>query len=136
MLYQVSLTIPANTPTDKPVETSIEIKEQILVRVGTHFPPGCCHLPYVAIYYGRKQIWPAEIGEWISGDSVTIWDDCFIRLPDRPTKLIVKGYNLDIAYKHTITFYFSALPYKVAMIGRILATISEKLGRLLKAIGV
>jgi len=136
MLYQVSLTIPANTPVDNPVEKSIKIEEQVLVRIGVHFPRGCCHLPYVAIFYGYKQIWPSEKGEWLSGDNVTIWDDCLIRLPDKPTELRLLGYNEDEAFDHTITFYLSALPYKAAMIGRILAAISEKLSRLLKLVGV
>jgi len=134
MLYQVSLTIPANTPANKPVQTTIEIVEQVLVRIGVHFPPGCFHLPYVAIFYGRKQIWPSEKGEWVSSDAITIWDEVLIRLPDKPTKLIMKGYNLDDTYEHTITFYFSALPYRAAMIGRILASISDKLSKLVKAL--
>jgi len=135
VLYQVSLTIPANTPADRPVEKTINVEEQVLVKIGAHFPRGCCKLPHAAIYYGRLQIWPSTEGEWVSGDDVTIWEDCFIRLPDHPTRLTLRGYNEDVAFGHTVTLYLSALPYKVAMVGRILAGISEKLARLLKLVG-
>jgi len=112
MLYQISLTIPANTLVNEPVQTTIEIKEDYLWKIGIHFPSGCVGMVKIAIYYGRKQIWPSEKGEWVAGDDVTIWDEPYIRLPDKPTKLICKGVSTGTSYDHTIRFYFHALPRK------------------------
>jgi len=63
MLYPKSLTIPANTPSDKPVETTIVIKDPVVTRLGVHFPAGCHALVHVAVFYGRLQIWTAKEGD-------------------------------------------------------------------------
>jgi len=136
MLYQVSLTIPANTPKTDPASKTIRIHEPVLYRIGAHFPPGCCHLPYVAIYYGHVQLWPSREGEWVSGDNVTIWDDPYLEFKDYPYELILKGYNEDTAFSHTITFYLCALERPLALWALALARLAYMFERFFDLIGI
>jgi len=115
VLYQKTLTVPANTPATAPVETTIVVKHPVIIRLGVHFPPGCAGMVRVAVFYGKLQIWPAKEGEWVSGDAVTIWGEPFLELPERETTLTLKGHSPGTSYDHTITFYFIALQRRIAL---------------------
>jgi len=115
MLYQVSLTVPANTPSDKPVETRIIIKHPVITKLGVLFPRGCMGMVHASVYYGDMQLWPAKEGEWIKGEGTTVWDEPFLPLPEERTKLRLLGCSPGTAYDHTITFYIIALPRVIAL---------------------
>jgi len=136
MLYQVSLTIPANTPADRPAITTIEIEEPYLQKIGVHFPAGCVGMVKAVIFYGNLQLWPAKEGEWVSGDDITIWDTPYIRLPEKPTKLICKGCSPGTTYDHRITFYFIALPKEYVVWMKALGRLVGAFMRFFRIIGM
>jgi len=115
MIYQKSLTVPANTPSDAPVETTIVVKHRVITKLGVLFPRGCMGMVRVSVFYGNLQIWPAKEGEWISGEGATIWDEPFLTLPEAETTLRLIGCSPGTTYEHTITFYIIALPRVIAL---------------------
>jgi len=115
MLYTKTLAIPANTPSDSPVETTIMVKHPVITRLGVHFPLGCVGMVKGAVFYGVLQIWPSKEGEWLKGDDVTIWDEPFFELPEKETTLILKGCSPNTSYDHNVTFYIIALPRVIAL---------------------
>jgi len=134
MLYQKTLTVPANTPSDAPVETTIVVKDPVIVRLGVFFPPGCAGMVKVAVFYGRLQIWPSKEGEWLRGDGTTIWGEPFFELPEKETTLTLKGCSPNTLYNHDVTFYIIALPRHVALwmigISRLVAALETFLAEL------
>jgi len=127
MLYQKTLTVPANTPIDAPAETTIVVKHPVVTRLGVHFPPGCMGMVWVAVFYGRLQIWPSKEGEWLRGEAVTTWDEPFIELPEKETTLTLKGYSPNTWYDHDVTFYIIALPRTVALWMMVVARLAQLL---------
>jgi len=108
MLYVVKLTVPANTPKTKPTRAEIKVHEDMLTRVEAYFPPGCMGLVGSALYYGRMMVWPSREGEWVIGDAETVKDDFMYHLPEKPCKLIVKAYNEDTTFSHSVIWRLSA----------------------------
>jgi len=136
MLYQKSLTVPADTPEDKPVEVKITVKHPVIRRLGVHFPPGCHLMVKVAVFYGKYQIFPAKEGDWCSGDNTTVWDEFYFEVPEKETDLTLKGCSPKTDYKHTITFYIIATPREVPVYAAGLGRLIKLFERLLRIFGV
>jgi len=107
-LYVVKLQIPANTPVNSPVTATVEIEEDILVRLTALFPPGCLGQVGTSLFYGLKQIWPLPEGSWLVGDGEPVTSEERIELPEVPCELTVKGYNVDPDYDHTVFWRITA----------------------------
>jgi len=135
LLYQKTLNVPADTPSDAPIETTIVVKDPVVVRLGAFFPPGCAGMVKVAVFYGKLQIWPSKEGEWLRGDSTTIWGEPFFELPEKETTLTLKGCSPNTWYDHDVTFYIVALPRIVALwmigISRLVAFLEGIFARLI-----
>jgi len=102
MLYVVNITVPANTPRDKPIEKEIEIKEPILKRISCFFPPGVCCLAGFRVLYGTEQIFPQPKDEYVVGHSETVVGEVYFQLPEVPCKLRIQAFNEDTKYPHTL----------------------------------
>jgi len=100
-VYEVSLTIPANTPEDAPVEKKLEIEGAVLDRIHTLIPAGHCALARLAIFYGIKQLFPYETGTWLRGDDESFSLRLNWPLPELTTTITLKGWNEDTIYDHT-----------------------------------
>jgi len=136
MLYTKTLTIPANTPSVSPVETTVVVKDPVIVRLGVFFPPGCAGMVKVAVFYGKLQIWPSKKGKWVSGNNVTIWDEPFFELPEKETTLTLKGYSPNTSYDHDITFYIIAQERVIALWMKGIAKLVDTLTYFLKVVGI
>ena len=102
MLYCIELTVPPNTPKNEAVTKRITIEKPVIKRVSIYFPPGVACLTKVAIFFGEQQIFPSTQGEWVTGHAESIVDEPNIVIQDVPNQIIIKGYNLDTQYSHTI----------------------------------
>ena len=101
MIYTFVITVPAKTSLDAPLTQRITVKGEILTQVSLLIPPGHMALAGLQIYYGDKQLIPANEGSWLMGDGESIsWPE-YIELPEPETTLIVKAYNDDEVYSHT-----------------------------------
>lgn len=106
MLFQVKLTIPANTPINNPVRETITMLPGVISAVKVGFPPGCTALAHIRILHKEVQIVPLPSGQWLAWDNfIYEWSEHY-QLEETPYSLILEGYNNDYLYSHTITCAF------------------------------
>jgi len=129
--YFAKLKIPANTPVDKPVTADVEVEGEVLAELAYLIPPGWSALAHFAIFYGIKQIYPAEAGTWVTGDDLYRSVPLRWRLPESPVNLTIKGYNEDDTYPHTVYLWLLTKPEEEALPWRILADFVKILKRLM-----
>jgi len=101
-VHEASLTVPANTPKDAPVQVDLEVEGDVVTKVDLHYPAGCHRMVGVTCFYGIKQLLPSEVGQWLYADDYVIslrpeWD-----MPERRVKLTFKGISPGTNYSHTI----------------------------------
>ncbi len=110
MLFQTEILVPANTPASAPVETRLPVYPGITQRIWAGFPKGCFGLAHMQIWHSGWQVWP-----WSPVQSFH-WNDYMFTFEDRypitvePLELIVRGWNLDDFYGHTLTFMCTIEP--------------------------
>jgi len=107
-VYEVSLTVPANTPEDAPVEKKLEIEGAILDKIHILIPPGHEALARLAIFYGIDQIFPYETGTWLRGDDESFPLRLNWPLPEPTTTITLKGWNEHTTYDHTFYLRLAA----------------------------
>ena len=79
----------------------IELEGDVITKVRIRFPPGPQGLLRVAFFYGIKQIFPYNEGEFFYGDNEVIeWEEYF-PFPETPLKLKIKLINDDDTYSHS-----------------------------------
>jgi len=101
-IYPVELTVPAGTTQDKPAEAEVEIEEYTVIRFDVFFPPGCHGLVNVAVFYGSEQIAPKPAGAALKGDNELLsWPEEW-HCPEKPTKLVFRGWAPNTMYPHTL----------------------------------
>jgi len=120
-VYEASLTVPANTPKDAPVQVDLEVEGDVATRVDLDYPAGCARMVGVACFYGIKQLWPSEVGQWFYADNYVVsfrpeWD-----MPERRVKLTFKGISPGTSYSHTIGLRVHTADLPAAKPWRILA---------------
>jgi len=104
-LYVATLTIPAGTPSNSPVTSTVTLYEEVLEQIIILIPPGHYALAGLRIYYGDEQLIPKPSGSWLRGDNVVIPVKMRWKLPERPTVLRLEGYNEDVKYQHSFYLY-------------------------------
>jgi len=119
--YEVSLTVPANTPEDAPVERALKIEGDVVTLAQVDFPYGCAHLVRAAFFYGIKQLWPSETGTWFRGTGTTkggkvLWD-----MPEPKVTLTLRGWSEDDTYDHELIFSIITEPAPAARPWKVLA---------------
>jgi len=114
---------------------SVELEEEVLLSVDCFFPPGCVDLVRVQVYYGKTQIAPKPPGAAFRGDGFKVVHPTWWRLPDSPTKLRIKGWNLDEEFQHTPLLFFTTQPLREAppipLARRVLRLLEKLLERIL-----
>jgi hypothetical protein len=114
VFYDYALTIPANTTAASPSELEISLTHGVIHRVEIEFPAGCAGLAHLAVFLREFQLFPTNPGrEFASDDHVIAFDDYF-EMFEPPHNLLLRGYNTDDTYSHTITVRIGVLPKDVA----------------------
>lgn len=103
MLYQVSLTIPANTPETEPVSERLTLTLGVSTRREVEFPDGCCGLVGAAVHHLGVQIVPWSHGIWVQSSGNVVVDDSPYPLTTPPYFFTLFAYNEDTVNEHTIT---------------------------------
>ena len=117
--YFTSLSIPANTPATAPAEKEIIIEGEILSEIAYLIPPGWSALARFALFYGIKQIYPEPEADWVTGDDVYKSVPIAWSMPESKLSLIIKGYNTDDTYPHSVYVWLltksevEAKPWKI-----------------------
>lgn len=103
MIFVEHLTIPAGTGETSPVSVNIPIIKGTITLVSVQFPPGVNALAHVKILWGLYQLFPSnEQGDFSTGGETVVWDEQ-IEITAEPLQLVMKGWNDDTTYDHTIT---------------------------------
>lgn len=115
MLYCDKITISPNTSKNNAISKEIVIQEDVITTVSVYFPPGHACLTGVAFFYGEEQIFPDKNYDWIRGNDESVNAQLYFIMPDVPGEIIVKAFNEDTTYSHTVYFRVEALPIEIAL---------------------
>jgi len=132
-IYPVSLTVPADTPSDRYARVDVDIRKAIITRYDVHFPAGCHGMVHITIWHGIKQIVPHEEGATLWGDDETVPIPEYWECPSDPTRLTIRGWSPGTHYDHTITVRIITMPPEKAYPGAILVDLWR---RFLRRVGV
>ena len=106
-MYLFSEIIPANTLKDNPVHTELVLDYGIIDQVIVNIPRGVFALAGFQVMQGNTQIFPANLGAWMTGDNLNQAFNIKIDLTNPPYVLQANYYNEDDTYEHTLTIQFS-----------------------------
>ena len=107
MFYEFSLVVPANTPVTSPVSLAAKLVPGTIDAVEIQFWAGQRGNVHVRILDRQHQLWPTNLGDWITSDAYTV---TFIEqyvLSEIPHTLHIHAYNEDTDYEHEIIVRFS-----------------------------
>jgi len=102
MIFQKTITTPANTSQANEQKTVFPVLNGLIYQFELQFPPGSFGLTRVRIKDGGHQVWPMENGEYFRGNDSTIkFDDLYLKLT-APYNFDVLTFNTDDIYEHEI----------------------------------
>lgn len=126
MLFQASITIPADTSQASPTTETLMIAHGIITKLMVRPRPGHAALAHLVILHHEHQIAPSTEGMDIHGDTAPIdWEE-YYESYQAPYELKLKGWNDDDTYEHTFDVFVAVLPRS--------ATIARALGTTLKGL--
>jgi len=101
MYYETRITIPKSTLQAAPVSETMLIHPGVLQAASVYFPPGCCGLAHVQVYYQAHLLFPTNPDAYFTGDDVLIeWPED-LEIIDPPYEFSILGWNDDDTYPHT-----------------------------------
>lgn len=104
MFFQAEIEVPPLTLPSAPIVTRLAIYPGVTTQEWVGFPRGCYGLAHMQIWHWGYQLWP-----WTPQTSFH-WDDYMFTFFDRfpiteePLELVIKTWNLDDTYPHTLLF--------------------------------
>lgn len=112
MLFEASITIPANTLSTAPTFETLKIAHGIISKLMVRPRPGHAALAHLVILHHEHQIAPSTEGMDLSGDAHSIdWEE-YYESYQPPYELKLKGWNDDDTYSHTFDVFVAVLPRK------------------------
>lgn len=102
----------------------------VLTDVVIHFPAGCFALVHVGAYDGLHQVFPTNPNGKYALDDYTLHIEDEYEMESGKSKLILKGWNEDEEFDHTIKVSFRIVPYELySPVYKVLAKILSVLER-------
>lgn len=130
MLFEASITIPANTSSSSPTTQILKIAHGIITKIMVRPRPGHAALAHMVILHHEHQIAPSTEGMDFSGDTFPIdWEE-YYESYQPPYELKLKGWNEDDTYSHTFDVFVAILPRKSIIAYQIADAIKGLLGML------
>lgn len=102
MLYQCTLTIPADTPVTAPESAILKLAAGVSTRREVRFPAGCQDTAHVRIFHGGWQIVPWTRYEWLHSNDETVVDESPYPVPVDLNYFTIYAYNEDPNNDHTV----------------------------------
>lgn len=96
------LTISKSTPITTPLTYIMPLPIGRINKLWVEFPRGCSGLVGIQIHRGIRQIFPLPDDVWLRSDNVVIPFAFSHVIKNEPYEVIIKGYNLDDTFQHTI----------------------------------
>ncbi len=105
MVYSVTITTDANTTKVNAKKTVLKLTKGLVWKIEIDFPPGCSGLLYTQIFDGSYQVFPASPGTAFHSDNQLIgFDDLYLKTSE-PFEFVIKTWNLDDTWPHTIQIH-------------------------------
>jgi hypothetical protein len=115
MRYSASVTIPANTTESDPHEEYLDVCFGTISQVFVLFPPGHAGLTHLQVFYQTRQIFPSTPGESFTGDDTQHVFEERQPILEVPHRLLLRAWNSDTTYEHTIYVGISVLAPEILM---------------------
>jgi hypothetical protein len=112
--YHFSVTVPAGTTEDSPVEQELKLTNGVIKYLGVGFPTGCKQQVKARIYDLEHQIFPANPDEPACWNGGIEGGEEHYKLEEGPYVLTVRAYAPAATVAHTITVFVLLLPVEVA----------------------
>jgi len=125
-VYSRVFTTPASTTKD----FQIIVEGDVITKVWIRFPPGSKGLLHVQIYYGLKQIWPYEEGQFFAGNDEIIEFEEYWELPESPCAFTVHCENYSTQYEHAVYVKMQTERKSVSLARRVADEIAHRLMRM------
>lgn len=130
MLFETSITIPANTASSNPTTVMLGIAHGIITKIMVRPRAGHQNLAHCAILHREHQIAPSTEGMDLHGEFFPIdWEE-YYESYQPPYELKIKGWNDDDTLPHTFTVYVVVLPRKAIIALSIVDAIKSVFGML------
>lgn len=109
MIYNNTITTPANTTEADPQETRITIEGEEIARLRIFFPFNSAGQHKIKVLHNIEQIYPRHTDEYFSGDNTVIDLPDDWQLPEKIVELKVLAWNTDDTYEHSCHIGFAVL---------------------------
>ena len=132
MLFEYSLTVPADRSEIDPAEVQMLAEPGTVTRLSCYFPAGCQRRVGAQILYGRQRIWPLSTDRWAYGEDEIVTSGEMFKVPGPPALFVGRAISPGTTYDHKIAFRIEIIPLtaidleKVADI--IKSTLEEQIG--------
>jgi len=128
VLFECSITIPANTTSASPTTAMLRIAHGIISKIMVRPRPGHAALAHCVILHHEHQIAPSTEGMDFAGDTFPIdWEE-YYECYQPPYELKIKGWSDDDTYPHTFDIFVAILPRKGIIATAIADAINSILG--------
>lgn len=104
MFYSTEIVLPANTPELTPIIKRLGVHPGVTQHVWFGFPAGCYGLAHIQVWHAGWQVWPLTQRESLHWEHQVIDFDDRYPISAEPYEFVVKGWNLDDSYQHTLWF--------------------------------
>jgi hypothetical protein len=125
VLFEASITIPANTTAADPETAMLKIAHGIISKIMVRPRPGHAGLAHCVILHHEHQIAPSTEGMDFAGDTFPIdWEE-YYECYQPPYELKLKGWNTDDTYEHTFDIFVAILPRKAIVATSVADTVED-----------
>lgn len=125
MLFQASITIPANTTKADPTEEILKIAHGIITKVMVRPRAGHRWLAHLVILHHEHQIAPSTENMDFRGEFFPLdWKE-YYESYQPPYELKLKGWSDDDTYQHAFDVYVAILPRRAILAFQIADAIKE-----------
>ena len=136
MVFSVSITTTSATAKTGAKRTFLKVSKGLVYRMEVEFPPGCCGLLHCQVFDGSYQLYPASPDDSFHSDARVIgFDDLYLK-SGAPFEFVVKTWNLDDTWDHTIQVRIG-MASSEAFMSRYMPSISwEKFSKVLASAAI
>jgi hypothetical protein len=127
LAYHYTLTVPAGTPENTPVEKKLQLSYGVITEIFVLCPTGCKQLVKVRLYHQEHQVFPNNSDEPARGNGIPEGGEVHYQLYEAPFALKALGYAPTTIYNHDVTILVTVLPPEVAEPWTVQTSILDKL---------
>jgi len=113
MFYAFNITIPKNTPKEKPETKVWEVTPGTIKRVAVYSSFGCRGYVFLVIKHGETQIYPTNTEEAFRLNGYPIESEVEYELTEKPYVIKLEGWSPGTHYPHSVMATMRIKPVEV-----------------------